>query len=195
MRSDFTTHIKMGILTWYHAVLAQSKSIVFLWYGIVIGCIVTAWLLFNFVRWAIKLAWMYTSYFILKRLVYPHTFRRLRFIGAITRSKMLMGILYVSVNILCIIIPRASSAEISSRAATMSTINLIPLLCGPRLMLMSQLLGVSLRAHFGFHTWVATTAMVQALLHIVISVTSRQPVKLPGIIVRLTNPLISRLTT
>ncbi|KFY69538.1 hypothetical protein V496_00158 [Pseudogymnoascus sp. VKM F-4515 (FW-2607)] len=95
---------------------------------------------------------------------------------------MLMGILYISVNILCIIIPRASSAEISRRAATMSTINLIPLLCGPRLMLMSQLLGISLRAHFEFHTWVATTAVAQALIHVVISVTSKQPVKLPGII-------------
>ncbi len=55
--------------------------------------------------------------------------------------------LYIAINILCVFIPVASRARVSTRAATMSAINLIPLLCGPRLILMTELLGISLRVH------------------------------------------------
>jgi len=182
----------MDILLWYET-FAQAKMAIPLWYAIVSGCAIATWLLFHFGFWLIKIVWMRTSYFILKHLIYPHLFSRLPFIGAITRSETLMGILYVSGNILCVCITipmgMASSSEISARAATMSAINLIPLLCGPRLILMTELLGISLRAHFRFHKWVGRTAIAQVLLHTVLSVINIQPfpwtaVNLSGVVVR-----------
>lgn len=131
---------------------------------------------------------MRTSYFILRKLIYPHLFKRLLFMGVITRFKAIMGILYLSGNILYIVIPTASRAEISTRAAIMSAINLIPLLCGPRLTLASEMLGISLRTHFGIHKWIGRTAIAEALLHTVVSVISEQPfawtaVNVSGVIV------------
>ncbi|OBT43218.1 hypothetical protein VE00_06389 [Pseudogymnoascus sp. WSF 3629] len=69
----------------------------------------------------------------------------------------------------------------------MSAVNLIPLLCGPRLALASEMLGISLRTHFGIHKWIGRTAIAEALLHIIISVISEQPfawtaMKLSGVI-------------
>ena len=127
-------------------------------------------------RSLVKCTWLRTSHlFILKNLVYPHLFKRLLFMGAITRFKAIIITLYLSGNILYIVIPKATRTEISTRAAIMSAINLIPLLCGPRLTLASEMLGISLRTHFGIHKWIGRAAIAEALLHIVISAISEQP--------------------
>jgi hypothetical protein len=67
-----------------------------------------------------------------QRFIYPHLYRRLPFIVAATISEILVVFLYIGVNIGCITVDVASRADVSTRAATMSAINLIPLLCGPR---------------------------------------------------------------
>ncbi|RDL36280.1 uncharacterized protein BP5553_06892 [Venustampulla echinocandica] len=47
----------------------------------------------------------------------------------------------------------------------MSVINLIPLLCGSRLSLVTRLLGISLRTSIGSHQWFGRTAIAQMLVH------------------------------
>ncbi len=175
------------ILLWYET-FTYAKMAIPLWYAILSGCVLAMWLLFHFILWLVTFTWMHTSFFFLKRFVYPHLFGRLPFIGATTRSEILIGILYITVNVLCITVGMTSMADVSARAATMSAINLIPLLCGPRLILMTQLLGISLRAHLGLHWWFGSTAVAQALLHIVLSVIRNMPfqwttVNLSGVVV------------
>ncbi|KAG0647685.1 Ferric-chelate reductase 2 [Hyphodiscus hymeniophilus] len=60
-----------------------------------------------------------------------------------------------------------------SRAATMSIINLIPLFCGPRLSLITSLLGISVRTSIGTHQWFGRTAIAQMSLHTLISLRSK----------------------
>lgn len=169
------TQVKTKILLWYDT-FVQAKMVIPLWYTIIARCIIATQLVFRFGYRLIKFTQLRTSYlFILKNLIYPHLFKRLLFIGAITRFKAIMVILYLSRNILYIVVPTASKTEISTRAAIMSAINLIPLLCGPRLTLASEMLGISLCTHFGIHKQIGRTAIAKALLHIVISVISEQP--------------------
>ena len=132
---------------------------------------------------------MHGSLFLLKHFIYPHIFRRLRFIGAATRSEVVAISLYVAINALCVALPRAQSTDISTRAATMSVINIVPLLCGPRLILITQLLGIRRRTHLSLHKWIGGTAVALALLHTVLSVVHSKPaftwtrINLSGVVV------------
>ncbi|KAL5349612.1 hypothetical protein ACLOAV_005907 [Pseudogymnoascus australis] len=51
----------------------------------------------------------------------------------------------------------------------MAVINLIPLLCGPRLSMVTKLLGISLRTSLASHRWIGRTAIALAAFHIAIS--------------------------
>jgi hypothetical protein len=53
----------------------------------------------------------------------------------------------------------------------MSIINLIPLLCGPRLSFVTRLLGISLRTSIGSHQWFGRTAIAQILVHTIVVLT------------------------
>ncbi|OBT85138.1 hypothetical protein VE02_05625 [Pseudogymnoascus sp. 03VT05] len=72
------------------------------------------------------------------------------------------------VNALFVTIPKATWADMGTRAATMAVINLIPLLCGPRLSMVTKLLGISLRTSLASHSWIGRTAIALAAFHIVI---------------------------
>jgi hypothetical protein len=142
------------------------------WYSFVSGCLITSWLLLYSVYrviHAINSGWLSISSFLLKHFVYPHIFPRVPFVGTATRFEALAAFIYLLVNILIVTIgPRA---DIGSRAATMSIINVIPLLCGQRLSLATKLLGISLRTSIGSHQWFGRIATAQVLLHTIISLT------------------------
>ncbi|KAL5344941.1 hypothetical protein ACLOAV_009894 [Pseudogymnoascus australis] len=50
----------------------------------------------------------------------------------------------------------------------MAVINLTPLLCGPRLSMVTKLLGISLRTSLASHSWIGRTVIALAAFHIVI---------------------------
>jgi hypothetical protein len=134
--------------------------------------------------------WRSTSFFVLKHFVYPHLLPRISFMGTATRFQIIVTALYITTNILFITIPVTSRADVGTRASTMSVINMIPLLCGPRLSLMTQLLGISLRSSLGSHRWFGRTAIALALLHMVITLTGGKkfawtPTSLSGVVVDL----------
>ena len=160
----------MSFTSFYHWISSRLRGMdVPSWYSFISGCILALWLLrYGFYR-AINSKWPLTTSFVARHLVYPHIFPRIPFIGTATRFQVLMVSLYLLTNLLVTII--GVRANISSRAATMSIINLIPLLCGPRLSLITRLFGISLRASIGSHQWFGRTAIAQMLVHLVISLT------------------------
>ncbi|XMA13701.1 hypothetical protein WAI453_006492 [Rhynchosporium graminicola] len=89
---------------------------------------------------------------------------------------------YLITNILLVtVIGVKSRSDMGTRAATMSIVNLIPLLCGPRLSLMTEMLGITLRTSIGSHQWLGRTAIAEALLHTIISLTGSQSFVWSGI--------------
>ncbi|KAH6662697.1 hypothetical protein B0J14DRAFT_570854 [Halenospora varia] len=113
--------------------------------------------------------WPLTTSFIMRHLIYPHIFPQIPFVGTATRFKVLIMFLYILTNSLIVVI--GVKSEIGSRAATMSIINLIPLLCSPRLSLVTKLLGISLRTSISSHQWFGRTAIVQVLVHMIVILT------------------------
>ncbi|KAG0645010.1 Ferric-chelate reductase 2, partial [Hyphodiscus hymeniophilus] len=139
------------------------------WYSFISACILALLLLWYGLHRAINSKWPLVTSFIMRHLVYPNIFPRIPFVGTATRLKVLLVSLYLLANFLGTII--GVRADISSRAATMSIINLVPLLCGPRLSLVTNLLGISLRSSIGSHQWFGRTAIAQMLVHMVVSLT------------------------
>jgi len=138
-----------------------------LWYIFIFSCFIVLWLLSHSLYCIMNSRWPLTTGYITTRLVYPLLFPRIRFIGAATRLQFSIAITYLVANLLIVTIH--SEGSISSRAANMSMINLIPLLCGPRLSLITTLFGIPLQASIASHQWFGRTAVVQMLIHIILS--------------------------
>jgi hypothetical protein len=192
MFSQEITDLILWYTTFNNANLAMP-----LWYAISYAFVLIISLLWYGAFSLTTVIWLPTTSFILKHVIYRHVVRRIPFIGAITWWETLLAISHVAVNITCVTVGVASISEVSTRAAIMSAINLIPLLCGPRLILMTELIGISLRSHLGFHKWLGRTSIIQALLHTVLSVVNNRPFQWTtgntyGVIVS-TEPIISKL--
>jgi predicted ferric reductase len=141
------------------------------WYSFVSGCLIALWLLlYSIYRVVHTLAsgCLRISFF-LKHFVYPLLFPRTRFVGTATRFGAGVVLVYLLANIFLVLI--GTRANIGNRAATMSVINVIPLLCGPRLSLVAELLGISRRNSLWSHQWLGRTAIAQVLLHTITSLT------------------------
>lgn len=164
----------MSFTSFLHLLLSKFDSIgVPSRYSIISGCIFGVWLLGYGIYRTLNSKWPKTTSCIRRHLIYPHIFPRIPFVGTATRLQVLIVSLYLVANTLIIAIgPRA---QMSSRASTMSIINLIPLLCGPRLSLVTKLVGISLRTSIGSHQWLGRTAIAQMFLHTVISLTGSTP--------------------
>jgi hypothetical protein len=168
-------YIIMSLTSFLHWLLSKFGSMdVPSWYSFISGCIFAARLLGYGICRVLNVRWPLTTSFVNRHLIYPHIFPRNSFIGTATRFQVLIVSLYLVANTLIVVIggPRA---QMSSRASTMSIINLIPLLCGPRLSLVTTLAGISLRASIGSHQWFGRTAIAQMLLHTAISLTGSSP--------------------
>jgi len=161
---SFTT-----FLHWVWSKLGQMDSPS--WYSFVSGCLIALWLLllsvYRVVR-AITSGCLQLS-FVLKHFVYPLLFPRIRFVGTVTRVGAVAVVVYLLANILLVLI--GTRANIGNRAATMAVINMIPLLCGPRLSLVAELLGITRRNSIWSHQWFGRTAVAQVLLHTITSLT------------------------
>lgn len=165
----------MSFTSFLHWLLSKLRSIDTLsWYAFISGCIFVAWLLGYSIYRALNSRWPLATSFVRRHLIYPHIFPRIPFIGTATRFQALIVSLYLLANTL-LITKVKPAAGIGSRAATMSIINLIPLLCGPRLSLVTKLVGISLRASIGSHQWLGRTVIAQMLLHMVVSLTGSTP--------------------
>jgi predicted ferric reductase len=135
------------------------------------GCLVVFWLLlYSIYRATHALASGGLRFsFVLKHFVYPHLFPRIRFVGVATRLEGLAILVYLLINLVLVLAGKRTN--IGSRAATMSIVNVIPLLCGPRLSLVARLMGVSRYSSLWSHRWFGRTVLVQVLVHTIISLT------------------------
>ena len=158
-----------------------------IWYAIIIAFVLGSWLLCRLVLRIFHALLAFFTFRLLKHFIYPQISQRFPALG--TRSQLLAVTVYVTVNAACMKLGTSSIADVSARSATMSLINVVPLLCGPRLVLMAELLGISLRGQHLSHSCFGLTAMAQALVHSAISVAQNAPFRwtrlnLSGVVVR-----------
>jgi hypothetical protein len=112
--------------------------------------------------------------FVFKHLVYPHILKRMPLVGVATRLQTLLVVIYLLLNLFPTLPLHmfGSSPDRARLVANMALANIIPLLCGPRLSLVTRLLGVTLRTSVGSHRWIGRIAVGQVLLHTIMSLGS-----------------------
>lgn len=153
--------------TWVHSILRNMDRLS--WYSLICGSTFVIWLFFYGIHRALNSRGRrLTTSFIQRHLFYPYLFPRVPFVGASTRYEAFMVFLWLLTNILVISI--GERTKIEPRSATMSIINLIPLLCGSRLSLATRLFGISFRTSVSSHQWLGRTAIAQMLVHTVVMV-------------------------
>lgn len=84
------------------------------------------------------------SFLFLKNVKYANILRGVPILRSITRLYAILWVIYAALNVIFMTLKVTLWLEFSSRAAVMSLINIVPLLCGPRLLLITRILGFSL---------------------------------------------------
>jgi len=167
----------MSILSFIRAKMREFD--ILSWYSFIFACIFVAWLVARAVYRAMTFKCLSTSFYLfLKHFAYPNISPRLPFVGTTTPLHALLALVYTSANIAFILKDGIKSKiVVGNHAATLSILNIVPLLCGPRLLLMTEMLGASFRTSLGIHRWLGRTAIVEVLIHTVISLTTTDSLK------------------
>lgn len=112
---------------------------------------------------------------VLRYLVYPLFIRQHRLVEPWSRSGFLLRVVYSMVNTFCSVFRISSAAEASSRVATLSLINLIPIFLGPHLSFLAMIMGFSLQTFKAVHGSSAVVAVLLAATHTILSVYGNKP--------------------
>jgi len=109
-----------------------------------------------------------TVFYIFKYLIYPNIIRRSRLSSPFSRWHALLLFIYRSGTVACNIVGVNTINQAGSRAGSLTTLHLIPLLFTNRLSFAADSLGLSLHNYLSLHTLVGLMALVQSLIHTVI---------------------------
>ncbi len=131
-----------------------------------------------------------TVFYIFKYLIYPNLVRRSRLSSPCSRWHALLLFIYWSGTVACNIVGVNTINQAGSRAGSLATLHLIPLLFTNRLSLAADSLGLSLHTYLSLHTSVGLMALVQSLIHTVLffshnPINLRENLQLYGFIVHL----------
>ena len=106
-----------------------------------------------------------TIFYILKYLVYPIFIRRTRLSAPFSRWRAVLTVAYWVGTAACNFIGVKTSAQAGSRAGSLATLHLVPLLLTSRVSFAADLLGVSLQIIISLHTSIGLMALVQSVVH------------------------------
>ena len=162
-------------------------------YAIALSSLLALWVLLRMMARVYQFFKVVIVMLLLKHLVYPIFYRRRRWIGTATRHQALSLLVYITINVACLLAGGQSVRQVGSRAGMMSTINLLGLVVGPHLSLVATYLGASLGTHIYVHRWIGRMTMIHTIVHVILSsttglVTLQDTPDLSGVVVS-TSPL------
>jgi hypothetical protein len=137
-----------------------------LWYGLALGLSVATWIAGRLLYAVVCFVWSLGVEHYLRYVAYPPVFALSDM--ALTGQQLLYTALYMTANGLCLGLKCSGGTELSSRAGTLATINLIPLLVGTRLSTVAELLALPLRTIAIAHRWIGFVFVLEAILHTIL---------------------------
>jgi hypothetical protein len=135
------------------------------WYGICVGGVLLAGLLYRLVAKAIRWGTVKTTVFFLKHIRYRRSPRILQCCDAETLAVTVLAAVYVAINALWIALGTNSAEGIGQRAGALAFFNLLPLLAGTRFGVSADMLGISLRTYQRVHRWIGRTSAAEVVVH------------------------------
>jgi hypothetical protein len=90
-----------------------------------------------------------------------------RFIGRVSRFKILCNVAYWGGTIVCNVVGIRNLSEAGNRAARLAVLHLVPLLMTTRLSLAADLLGMPLNVYTAIHRTAGWMVIAQSILHMI----------------------------
>jgi len=137
-------------------------------YAIVIGGILVLFVFTNWFRYISQFI-RYLLFFMSKHLAYTYLLRRHRFLGPWTRAEVLIQAIYMTTNLFCLFFRVSKLSQASLRAGKLSLINMIPLLAGPHLSFLADILGVSVTSYRSVHRSGGLVSFTLGLCHVIMT--------------------------
>lgn len=119
-----------------------------------------------------------TEVLVTQHLVYLSLLHRYRYIGLWSRADVLMPCIFAGRNFLCLFYKYKDIPSLSSRAARISLINMIPAFTSPHLSATADVWGVPLNTCYKIHKLAGYISSLFFLIHILIVLAGRIPFSL-----------------
>ena len=111
-------------------------------------------------------------------LIFPQLLDRHPLVGPWSALDVAVQVVYTGANLFCIWFQATSAGVRGLRAAKLSLINMVPLLAGPHLSFLADLLGIPLRTFRNFHGSAGCMSFVLLCFHALTVVFTRVPFSL-----------------
>ena len=85
-------------------------------------------------------------------------------------SQLIFLVVYLTVNVLCLMLGSRARRDVGARSGILSVINLAPLLVGTQLSTVADLLGMSLRSQLVMHRWIGAMTLLLGGIHVGLSI-------------------------
>ncbi|KAH6883860.1 ferric reductase transmembrane component 3 [Thelonectria olida] len=111
----------------------------------------------------------------LKYLFYPQIPKFLRRSGRTSWFDLLVLLMFLGANAVALSAGVRNATSFIRRSGIISVVNLIPLFLGGQMNIIASHCGLSLRAYTRLHRWLGSVAIVEGLLHVIVSVSRQMP--------------------
>ena len=111
---------------------------------------------------------------IARYFVYPQLVRRHQYLDPWSPGEIILHVLYIAINAFCIGFRASSFRKAGLRAANLSLINMTPLFIDPDLSFLADIFWFSLSTFKCLHQSAAVMSILLLLLHVLVSVASRE---------------------
>ena len=101
--------------------------------------------------------------------MYPYFLSRHRFLRPLTQASVLLQLVYIMLNIICIIVQVSTVRQVGLQAGTLSLINMVPLFAGLHYRFFADLFGISLNVYQRIHHSAGLMLFFFALFHVLTS--------------------------
>ena len=105
-----------------------------------------------------------------KHLTYPYVIHRHQLLGPWTRSGILVQLIYIALNVFCLGFRVSTLSKAGLRARNLSLTNIIPLLTGPHLSFLADIIGFYLDTYRRVHRSVDVISFALLLFHVLVIV-------------------------
>lgn len=141
-------------------------------YAIAAGGLITVVFLIQISRYIHRILQDSVLNLFFRYIIYPCCISRHTLLGPWSRGMVLIQIVYWAATLFCTCFRIGSPSEATTRTGVLSLINLVPLYFGFQLSFIADVLGVSLRLWRQLHGTLGVMAVVLALVHAGISITT-----------------------
>ena len=145
------------------------------WYAVALGSLVLASILACVLSSVIAIFQRYGKIAFLKYLFYPQIPKFLRRSDKTSWFDILVLAMFLGANGIALSVGVGNPTGFIRRSGLISVVNLVPLFLGGQMNIIASHCGLGLGAYVRMHRWLGAVAIVEGLLHVIVSISRQAP--------------------